>query len=354
MHIIDFNASGGNQNPNIEKEYTPQTSELLVLPVEVCASSTCISSQNTYKLVKILFMIHLFSNSKYLSCTCKYLNSVFKQTTPVHRAKYIIAQHEITFRSQVKHRRLAYYMYCALASTRNNIITFALRFRMCNEATLKAMVNMEDCPAAFKNSYVRLPRWLFRNLENNASTKDSHPLPLLRFLFNQNKVHQYISPGNSADDVFRWFQSERSNLPRAIPIPDLDSYNGYALVRAVRANHIPLIRFLLDHGATATHTALRAAIRKRDLNLVKMLIEKDAEDQNANENGKRPRTEDRIVVTQWILEMAVDEGLNAREIVKYFIEEKGMRPGDWVKEKIDRKGFFKDKPITRRGVASRK
>ena len=228
---------------------------------------------------------------------------------------------------------------------------------MCNEATLEAMVNMKDCPVVYKNSRVRLPRWLFRNLEDKPLTKDSHPLPLLHFLFSKNKLRLRLSRGDPMFGTFRWTQAAQNSLPRTILTPDIDSYEGYALVRAVRANHIPLIRFLLDHGATAAHMdyqALDEAIQKGDLNLVKMLIEKDTGDQNVNENGKRSRTKDRIFVTHRILEKAVDEGLKAREIVKYFIEEKGMRPGDWVKEKIDRKGFFKDKPITRRGVALRK
>ena len=134
--------------------------------------------------------------------------------------------------------------------------------------------------------------------------------------------------------------------------------SGFALVCAVRAGHIPLIQFLLDHGAKATHMDYRAldeAIRKGDVNLVKMLIEKDTEDQDVKRNGKRSRTKDRVFVTDRILEKAVDEGLKAREIVKYFIEEKGVRPVGLVKEKINRKGFFKDGPTTqRRRIATRK
>ena len=102
------------------------------------------------------------------------------------------------------------------------------------------------------------------------------------------------------------------------------------------------------------YQALDEAIQKGDLNLVKMLIEKDTGDQDVNENGKRSRTKDRIFVTHRILEKAVDEGLKAREIVKYFIEEKVVRPVSLVKEKINRKGFFKDKPITLRRVVPRK
>ena len=102
------------------------------------------------------------------------------------------------------------------------------------------------------------------------------------------------------------------------------------------------------------YRALDEAIRKGDVNLVKMLIEKDTEDQDVKRNGKRSRTKDRVFVTDRILEKAVDEGLKAREIVKYFIEEKGVTPDPLVQEKIDKKGFFKDATITRRRVASRK
>ena len=305
--------------------------------------------------MKILFTIHLLSDSKHLPCTCKHLNAVFKQATPTHRAKYIIARHNATLHFRSRRCRYAYFLSYSLS--RRNIVTFALKFRMCDEATLKVMVNMKDCPITVGNSYFILPRWLFRNLENNATTECGHPLPLLRFLFNQNRANSCPTLRGCRPGIVGRFQSVRNILPRPIPIPDVDSYNGYPLVRAVRANHIPLIQFLLDHGATATHVdflALREAIRKRDLNLVKMLIEKDTGDQDVNENGKRSRAEDRIVVTQKILEKAVNEGLKAREIVKYFVEEKGVKPDRLVQEKINKKRFFKDATITRRRVASRK
>ena len=143
-------------------------------------------------------MIQLLSRSKHLPCTCKHLNAVFRQTTPVHRAKYIIRRHKAAFNAQVRRSRCA--CFSRHASTRNNIITFALKFRMCDEAILKAMVNMKDCPIIPKDSQVRLPRWLFRNLENDALTRESHPLPLLRFLFIWKEEPSASTPDNCSTD----------------------------------------------------------------------------------------------------------------------------------------------------------
>jgi hypothetical protein len=121
------------------------------------------------------------------------------------------------------------------------------------------------------------------------------------------------------------------NSPR-IPYPDPNAHQGYALTKAVHANFLPLIRFLLHHGASPRckdGLAVTVAIRKKDLSLVKLLIEPDASPINTQEGGKpskakRRRLEDRIAVNSDMLKAAVKR--DAKDIVNYFIHEKACVP----------------------------
>lgn len=64
------------------------------------------------------------------------------------------------------------------------------------------------------------------------------------------------------------------------------------------------------------------AIRRKDLSLVKMLIEREAELKHGK--GKKRRLGDRMHVNNDMLRMAVK--CDARDIVQYFTEEKGCIP----------------------------
>jgi len=126
-------------------------------------------------------------------------------------------------------------------------------------------------------------------------TDCEHPLPYLKYL--------YETPG--------------------FPPPDANSHDGYALTRAVHARFIPLVHFLLAHGASPKckrGLAIMVAIRRKDLSLVRRLIERPKE----SEKTKRRKLEDRIPVTSEMLKMAVK--CDARDIVKYLILEKGCIP----------------------------
>jgi len=80
------------------------------------------------------------------------------------------------------------------------------------------------------------------------------------------------------------------------------------------------VRLLLHHGADPGErecSAVKVAITKKDLTMVKILIEFEPEPET---RGKKRRRADRLVVTPWMLDLAVR--CDARDIVKYFMEEK--------------------------------
>ena len=128
------------------------------------------------------------------------------------------------------------------------------------------------------------------------------------------------------------------------------------MTNAAAAGCIPLVRFLLHHGASPHHKnglAIHAAIRRKDLSLVKMLIEPDntapsrqgggdrrkaTKDQHwtagtkrarndtvtSQRSGKKRRLEDRVAVDREMLKTAV--ACNAQDIVLYFVHEKSCVP----------------------------
>ena len=188
-----------------------------------------------------------------------------------------------------------------------------------------------------------LPRRLFRNLSPRPLTtgkrkrgdpypcgwtEHDDPLPFLRFLYSH---------------------------PR-IPRPYADSWDGYALTKAVHAEFIPLVQFLLGQDASPKEKdglAVMVAIRRKNLPLVRLLIERDgpqsvykrrrtseadsevlagrdglpAEPSHKRDRGssaKRRKLGDRLRVNQDMLKTAAQS--DARDIVEYFIQEKGCVP----------------------------
>jgi len=106
-----------------------------------------------------------------------------------------------------------------------------------------------------------------------------------------------------------------------IPPPDSNSHDGYPLTRAVHAGFVPLVSFLLTHGADPRRKkglAIMVAIRRKDLSLLKILIEQP------KGTGKRRKLEDRIQVTPEMLRVAVK--CDARDIVEYLVVEKECIP----------------------------
>ncbi len=224
-------------------------------------------------------------------------------------------------------------------------VSRVLRYPICTREVLEAIFRNPNCPPASsvddpQLTLTVLPRRLFRDLAPRDDpglrpwTDEDEPLPLLRYLYGHERVPKIAT----------------------------NSYDGYALTRAVYAEFTPLIRFLLTHEASPEckdNLAVTVAIRRRSLPLVRMLIERDGPTgaagdttSNAKERKRReasdhravvaagkkrsgtgdiaPRSAkkrklgDRVVVNQEMLKTAVK--CDARDIVEYFMGEKGCVP----------------------------
>jgi hypothetical protein len=85
----------------------------------------------------------------------------------------------------------------------------------------------------------------------------------------------------------------------------------------------------LDHGASPgskNDLAVFVAIRRKDMSLVKMLVERDGSPRQIDPSvkGKRRKMEDRVDVRPEMVEAAVKCG--AMDIAKYFTTVKGCVP----------------------------
>jgi len=259
--------------------------------------------------VELLYDIFAFARSDVLPHTCKHLYAVFKTAPTSVQAQYLLSK---------------YYQLLSSKRAKQGIITYILRYPICTESVLETIFrNPEfsqlDILSSSRSSCTELPGRLFRNLAPKTKTEvgkkrrrpgqwssDDDPLPFLRYLYHH---------------------------PRIPPL-DINSNQGYALTKAVGAGFTPLVRFLLKHGADPSMKgclAVMVAIRRKDLALVKMLIEPGGEtggDESEERRGKggvkRRRLEDRVQVNQKMLASAMQ--WDAKDIANYFVKDKGLTP----------------------------
>jgi Ankyrin repeats (3 copies) len=183
-------------------------------------------------------------------------------------------------------------------------VTRALRYPVCSEQVLDGVLRHPECPS-ITGTTPELPKRLFRMLKPRirsrlrvvAWSENDAPLPFLRYLYDH---------------------------PRLLLVPpDADAHDGYALIKAVSAGFVPLVRFLLDHGASPhrrNYLAVMIAIHQKDLTMVRLLIERGYGEGTA----KKPRLDDRVPSTLEMLKKAVACG--AEDIVGYFLNEKAIVP----------------------------
>ena len=264
----------------------------------------------------------MYGQSEYLPHVCHHLYAVFKSAPTSILSQYLISRHYGT-----------------------SLIAKSLRYPFCNQNIIEAI--LRNLPTSLNREDIKweteLPRRAFRTLQPKSSSSssrtgskrrrkhgwsvDDEPLPFFRFLFNHPRLRR----------------------------PNVNQFHGYGLTKAVFAGHVPLIRFLLEHGADPgckDGLAIMVAINKRDLNLVKLLIEPDStpvldtdpdgegnayhdrKRQRSNECGekstvkpnraKRRKLEDRVRINPEMLKAAVRS--DARPIVEYLMNEKGCVP----------------------------
>ncbi|KAJ7650408.1 hypothetical protein FB45DRAFT_731527, partial [Roridomyces roridus] len=239
--------------------------------------------------VELLYEVQLHALSVALPITSRRLHDIFSAAPPSYCAEYLLGHIDGP-------KRL------------DDAVSRILRFPLCSPPVLDVVLHppkpeTEPEPPPPRRG-PELPKHIFRVLgprkegEADYSTEDA-PMPLLRCLYGA--------------------------APRLMQ-PDANSHNGYALTRAVHAGFVPLVRLLLEQGASPARKgglAVLVAIRQKNLGLVRLLIERSDGAQSRGKN-KRRKLEDRMEVTPDLLKAAVKA--KARDIVDYFTQEKGCVP----------------------------
>ncbi|PCH42238.1 hypothetical protein WOLCODRAFT_132263 [Wolfiporia cocos MD-104 SS10] len=284
--------------------------------------------------IEILYEIHHYAASQELPLVCRHLYAVFKFAPSSVHAEYLLRR-------------------CHTGNPAS-LISLVLRYPLCTQSVIEAILRSPACPPSVQKDRqlpLELPRRLFRTLAPRPSgtplhnrhrrqsregwSENDHPLPFLRYLYDH---------------------------PR-FPAPDTNAHDGYALTRAVHAGFMPLVRFLLENGASPAYKdglAVMVAIRQKDLSMVRLLIERDGRQRvgaTAERRGKadadteprgiaamdaelarkrggaqaqgaisakKRRLEDRMTATPAMLKMAVKSG--AQDIANYLVQEKGCVP----------------------------
>ena len=280
------------------------------LPIEVCVPPSVHgwSLNDTLLYIQLLLEVHLLALNESLPLVCRCIHAVLQSTNASYKAKYLFRQYSTT----------PYFV----ARPVSGFVNYALGFGLCSEDVLAAILRRfekeEDWfeKKMLHKDSIMIPRRLFKNLsprsDGSEYSEDDAPLPFLR-------------------RIFRVLSRRLFYL-----VPDVNESNGYALIQATRASHIPLIRFLLANGADPTcrfSFAMHIAIRKRDFNLLALLIRGDADDEpptdvcpyrlNGDESKcvpctKRKQTSDRMKVMPDLLKQA--EEMDAEEIEEYLID----------------------------------
>ncbi|KDR76345.1 hypothetical protein GALMADRAFT_477677 [Galerina marginata CBS 339.88] len=238
-------------------------------------------STGLYSLpVELLHELELFALSESLPLVSVHFNDVYKNALPFFHAKYILGR-----------------VLESAEPVLSDVYTKALRYPICDLAVLQAIHDLVK-DFQWSSSLVQLPRRLFRSLSPPMSgwTDETHPLPLLRYL--------YHTPD--------------------IPAVNTNANEGYALTRAVHAKFLPLVQFLLEHDASPKchdGLAVKVAIRQKNLDMVKTLIERQG---IKPRNGKKRKVGDRMDLNSDMLKIAVLS--NAKDVVKYLYREKNVIP----------------------------
>jgi ankyrin repeat protein len=140
------------------------------------------------------------------------------------------------------------------------------------------------------------------------------------------RLFHSLSPSKGARGTDTGIHAFVKYLFQLRPGPDPNSHDGYALVRAVQARNVPIIRLLLAHGADPErrdNLAVMLAIQSKELSLVKLLVERDDKLRSSGP-GKRRNLEDRVAVTAAMLRVAVKK--QATDIAEWLMREKGCVP----------------------------
>ena len=225
-----------------------------------------------------MYNLHLLALSPSLPIVSSHFVDVFKNTSPFFKATYIVARVEASGQSK-------------------SIYSRALRYPICGRAVFKIICRLVKDYELSPTPPIKIPRRLFRSLlpaNGREWSDEDYPLPFLRDI--------YCTPN--------------------LPLINVDANEGYALAKAVHAQFIPLVKFLLAKGASPMchdGKAVKIAIRLKDFDMFKMLVEWPQ-----SRSGKiKCQGRQSTILDSSMMGIAISSG--ASDIIEFF-QKKGVVP----------------------------
>lgn len=384
------------------------------LPVEVLPTiivySRLDSDKDSSYLPQLIHEIHCLALNPNLTIVSPWLRDALRGVSTAQRANWLISYAELKKRTSPN-----------VDDDFNfaRVVDSSLRHTICTAPVLVYIghIYLRAHPPSYGDIYasgyraasrhelpqIALPRWLFSNIcictESNEyrsgpSTADhksrctatgSRPPHIIGavHLVDQRAQMRTVSEVLdiiSALDSIRFYRGTpnlTSAPPREIFVININAHKGTALTLSSAFGAQRLISALLERGADPSYNrslAVRAAVRRKDLQLVRMLVERPPENANAsprksmegshlgtlreetspprsppasqnssftpavqgpisedthsegrpNKSAKRRRLLDRVEITSELVGEAMR--LDARDIVDYFVIEKGCSP----------------------------
>ena len=319
---------------------------------------------------QLILHIHLIALTSSLPLASAHLHDTLaNNTTPLYRADWIQA------------KLLAEGISLAPVLQRNRkgskipqFLSHALRFPICDRDTLAILETrcLQSLQRTAKLEHTQSMKVVKEAIKLSPPHLPSIPALPSRSVLPPEKVfpapsHERLSsflPGRSVDVPKRLFRNlgssgtrshttfDQNDLPYLRHVLDdlagnADSSKGYALAKGVLARHLPLIRLLLAKGADPSlkdNMSIMLAIVRNDIELVKLLIERESQGAIASEAseesaqrqqgqgrkrkrnarpgneaspGKKRRLEDRLPVNSAMLELAVRQ--KCEPLIQYFM-----------------------------------
>ncbi|ODO09917.1 hypothetical protein I350_02140 [Cryptococcus amylolentus CBS 6273] len=254
--------------------------------------------------VELIQHIHVLAHNPFLPHTCRYIYASLHGTSPHYTAAYLLS------------------LYSPYGPS--EILVRALRHPVCDIDVALALNEQWEKRRRMgngKSTVTSLDPMLGKRARSKSGSASPEPAirplavrELPRRLFRVSKPEPPIHP--MITYLFETYS------------PSPNSHKGYPLCRAVLQHNLPLISFLLVHGADPSlkdFMAVEIAISMKDLQMVKMLIERQpGEETKTDSPAKRVKLGDRVTVGTRMVETAIKKGAN--EIVNYLVHDKKVMP----------------------------
>ncbi|KAF8340751.1 uncharacterized protein EI90DRAFT_3036735 [Cantharellus anzutake] len=252
--------------------------------------------------IELLYEIHLFALNAQLPLVSKSMHHTLRSAPESLRARWLMMLHPLTNEGGQPNVQLAH------------IVEASLLHPVCTPGVLRAIHRIHGLVPFSKKLpviWIKLPRRLFRYRPNASPSTSIH-----------NNNEDAIT--NVLDELAR-----HHNIYK----PNINSHKGYPLIMACHRRSIPLVTLLLSYGAdpgSQGSLAVKIAIRQRNLELVKLLVERRApsviearESQPCCTRTEKPRLQDRVRITPELVTEAIRAC--ATDIAEYFAM-KGTAP----------------------------